>query len=179
MAEASTRSRAGGRSAPAKKAAAARHTPGETIGSAGSQARTADEIEAERKGVQPKQLSGPGSGSKLFHAPSPADGDKPGEQKEVDLDNIAADDPSSIQVVLGDDVYEKVLAPGSSTRYVEKLLWRKGRSISKSILDRHRAAQRELAKSDDDDEEKNHDDPTGGTGNTGEGAGEPPAAGDK
>jgi len=114
-------------------------------------ARTTEEIDAERRRVQPHVVSGPEAGNRLLLAPERDD--ETGahlEQEEADLKSIVDTDPSTALVTVKDHVYEEVPAPGAPGRFIQRLLYRKGRVVKKSELDRALAAQRKSAKKADD-----------------------------
>lgn len=112
-------------------------------------ARTTEQIDAERRRVQPHAVSGPGAGNRLLKAPEFHDDGRPKEQEEASLENVVDDDPASAMVVVGEDVYEEVPAPGAPNRKIQRLLYRKGRTVKKAELDRALKAQRDAAKKDD------------------------------
>lgn len=113
-------------------------------------ARTTEDIDAERRRVQPHAVSGPAAGNRLLHAPERNDDGELQEQKEADLESITSTDEATAMVTVGADVYEEVPAPGAPGRYIQRLLYRKGRQVRKSELDRALQAQRKAKSSGDE-----------------------------
>lgn len=115
--------------------------------------RTAAQIENERRLAQPHVVSGPEAGNRLLLEPQRNDDGTYSEQDEADLEGVTSKDEDSQLVVVGQHVYEEVDAPGAPGRKIQKLLYRKGRTVKKSELDRALAAQRKAAQRGDGGED--------------------------
>ncbi len=127
----SSRAKAAPTKAPAKRADA--------------KPQSREQAESERRGVQPHLASGPGSGTTLLGPPEKGTG------KQEEIANVLdlVDDAADPVVILKDEVYELVLAPGTTDRYIQRVLWPKGKQVRRSVLERHLAEQRKRAEAEE------------------------------